>query len=276
MTTAIEPPRRRWTTDEYHKMAELGILGEDERLELIDGEVIELAPRFERCRRGEMSQRESASLRRIRAGCRQRRLRREAACRSRAWRMAGFRFQGSWLRAAGHCRQLRSVRRPVLPGWDTADWRRTDSRSPAVPLKEQAERPWDSFRSEALPTRRIRQGIGAAARRCRKDAPRRVARDSPHRGGQAGPGVLRLPAEAAMTQAAAVPTCRVVPHGILRTRSLRAYRPGYMFRPRPAAPADPVPREWPAWTAAMRGVSSSSMHSPKCPSAARPKPRQWR
>jgi len=42
--TVIEPPRRRWTTDEFHKMAEFGILGEDERLELIDGEVIELAP----------------------------------------------------------------------------------------------------------------------------------------------------------------------------------------------------------------------------------------
>jgi Uma2 family endonuclease len=33
----------RWTTDDYHKMAEEGIIDEDERVELIDGEVIALA-----------------------------------------------------------------------------------------------------------------------------------------------------------------------------------------------------------------------------------------
>lgn len=36
--------RRRWTTAEYYKMAEVGILDPHDRVELIDGEVITLAP----------------------------------------------------------------------------------------------------------------------------------------------------------------------------------------------------------------------------------------
>ncbi len=36
--------RRRFTTEEYHKMGEAGILGEDDRVELIEGEVVEMAP----------------------------------------------------------------------------------------------------------------------------------------------------------------------------------------------------------------------------------------
>jgi Uma2 family endonuclease len=36
--------RRRFTVDEYHRMGEAGILTEDERVELIDGEVIEKTP----------------------------------------------------------------------------------------------------------------------------------------------------------------------------------------------------------------------------------------
>lgn len=37
-------PRRRFTREEYHKLAELGILREDERVELIEGEIIKMAP----------------------------------------------------------------------------------------------------------------------------------------------------------------------------------------------------------------------------------------
>ncbi len=38
------PSRRRFSVDEYHRMGELGILSEDDRTELIDGEIIEMAP----------------------------------------------------------------------------------------------------------------------------------------------------------------------------------------------------------------------------------------
>jgi Uma2 family endonuclease len=36
--------RRRFTTDEYYRMAEAGILGEDDRVELLDGVVIRMTP----------------------------------------------------------------------------------------------------------------------------------------------------------------------------------------------------------------------------------------
>jgi Uma2 family endonuclease len=36
--------RRRFTVEEYHRMGEAGILGEGERVELIEGEVIEMNP----------------------------------------------------------------------------------------------------------------------------------------------------------------------------------------------------------------------------------------
>lgn len=38
-----EVTRRRFTVHEYHRMAEAGILHEDDRIELIDGELIEMA-----------------------------------------------------------------------------------------------------------------------------------------------------------------------------------------------------------------------------------------
>ena len=50
MATIQAPPkatarrRRRFTADEFHRMAEAGILGEDERVELLDGEVVEMSP----------------------------------------------------------------------------------------------------------------------------------------------------------------------------------------------------------------------------------------
>jgi Uma2 family endonuclease len=50
MATIRAPPkattrrRRRFTADEYHRMAEAGILGEDERVELLDGDVVEMSP----------------------------------------------------------------------------------------------------------------------------------------------------------------------------------------------------------------------------------------
>lgn len=36
--------RHRWTVADYHKMGEVGLLSEDERVELIEGEIIEMAP----------------------------------------------------------------------------------------------------------------------------------------------------------------------------------------------------------------------------------------
>lgn len=46
MTVAAAAPtisRRRFSVDEYHRMAEVGILHEDDRTELIEGEIIEMA-----------------------------------------------------------------------------------------------------------------------------------------------------------------------------------------------------------------------------------------
>ena len=40
----IEPTRRRFSVAEYYAMAKAGILTEDERVELIDGEIIVMSP----------------------------------------------------------------------------------------------------------------------------------------------------------------------------------------------------------------------------------------
>jgi Uma2 family endonuclease len=41
---AVELARRRFTVDEYHRMGEVGILTRDDRVELIDGEIVEMTP----------------------------------------------------------------------------------------------------------------------------------------------------------------------------------------------------------------------------------------
>ena len=41
---AVQLLRRRFTADEYHRMGQAGILGEDDRLELLEGEIVEMAP----------------------------------------------------------------------------------------------------------------------------------------------------------------------------------------------------------------------------------------
>jgi Uma2 family endonuclease len=40
----IAPTRHRLTVEEYHRMGEAGIFDEDDRIELIDGELIDMAP----------------------------------------------------------------------------------------------------------------------------------------------------------------------------------------------------------------------------------------
>jgi Uma2 family endonuclease len=43
MTALAEPRVRRWTRDEYYKLAEIGLF-EDQRVELLEGQVIEMRP----------------------------------------------------------------------------------------------------------------------------------------------------------------------------------------------------------------------------------------
>lgn len=44
MNAVLERVRHRVTVDEFHKMAEAGIFMEDDRVELIDGEMVDIAP----------------------------------------------------------------------------------------------------------------------------------------------------------------------------------------------------------------------------------------
>jgi len=39
-----ELPRHLWTVEEYHRMGEVGLLDADARVELIEGEIVEMAP----------------------------------------------------------------------------------------------------------------------------------------------------------------------------------------------------------------------------------------
>ena len=43
-TATVELKRRRFTIEEYHRMGEVGIFHEDDRVELIEGEIIEMSP----------------------------------------------------------------------------------------------------------------------------------------------------------------------------------------------------------------------------------------
>jgi hypothetical protein len=45
---SVELRRRRFTVDEHYAMAEAGILTEDDRVELIEGEIIQMAVPVER------------------------------------------------------------------------------------------------------------------------------------------------------------------------------------------------------------------------------------
>ncbi|HAM55228.1 MAG: hypothetical protein A2W08_08125 [Candidatus Rokubacteria bacterium RBG_16_73_20] len=44
MVVEVEIARRRFTVDEYHRMGQAGILSEDDRVELIRGEIVQMAP----------------------------------------------------------------------------------------------------------------------------------------------------------------------------------------------------------------------------------------
>ena len=44
MAVDVERARRRFTIEEYERMVETGILARDDRVELIDGEVVEMSP----------------------------------------------------------------------------------------------------------------------------------------------------------------------------------------------------------------------------------------
>ena len=44
MATDVDLIRRRFTVDEYHRLGEAGILNEDDRVELIRGEIVQMSP----------------------------------------------------------------------------------------------------------------------------------------------------------------------------------------------------------------------------------------
>lgn len=43
-TKSVAPPPKKFTVDEYMRMVDLGVLGKEDRLELVDGVILEMAP----------------------------------------------------------------------------------------------------------------------------------------------------------------------------------------------------------------------------------------
>lgn len=44
MNVVVEPVPHRFTVEEYHRMAAAGVFGEDDRVELLEGEIVETTP----------------------------------------------------------------------------------------------------------------------------------------------------------------------------------------------------------------------------------------
>src|SRR5687768_1102698 len=42
--TSAAPERHRFTVEEYHRMGDTGLFGRDDRVELVEGEIIDMAP----------------------------------------------------------------------------------------------------------------------------------------------------------------------------------------------------------------------------------------
>lgn len=53
----MTPVRRRFSVEEFHRMARAGLLGEDDRVELLEGEIWQMSP---------IGSRHAACLRRLR------------------------------------------------------------------------------------------------------------------------------------------------------------------------------------------------------------------
>ncbi len=51
---SVQLLRRKFTVEQYHKMAESGILTENDRVELLRGEIIEMSPAMQRLTRSHL------------------------------------------------------------------------------------------------------------------------------------------------------------------------------------------------------------------------------